>query len=69
MFTIGLIPLVAMFCRVIASCYQIFTFNKYRDGCLRYEIDNTRQQLMVKQVQFTEKRHLFHLKFFMSPII
>ena len=49
MFFLGLLPLVAMFCRVMASCYQIFTFNKYRTGCLHYEPNDLNKTLTVHQ--------------------
>ena len=37
LFCLGLFPLLAIFCRVIASTYQIFTFKKYRNGCLNFQ--------------------------------
>ena len=40
-----------MFCRVIASCYQIFTFNKYRTGCLHFQPDENSRSLLVRQVR------------------
>ena len=49
LFSLGLIPLLAIFCRVIASTYQIFTFKKYRDGCLHFELDETMQIAEVIQ--------------------
>ena len=61
MFFIGLVPLVAMFCRVMASCYQIFTFNKYRTGCLHYEPNDVNKTLVVHQGINTVILHRFCL--------
>ena len=52
LFCLGLVPLLAMFFRVIASSYQIFTFRKYRTGCLHYELaDQSSKIASVIQVE------------------
>jgi hypothetical protein len=47
------VPLLAMFFRVIAPSYQIFTFPKYRTGCLHYELaDQSSKIASVIQAKF-----------------
>lgn len=52
MLIVGFIPFFVNLCRLGAAVYQIFIFQKYNTGCLRYVFDPETNKTTINQVTY-----------------